>query len=287
MTFSTPTTDYTNLLLNISGSNFGSQVGTVKLGGSTLTVVSWSAGRIVANLPATTVPGMYLLVVTIKPLPLIAVADVTLGAVGPQGVVGPQGPAGPQGPTGLPGVAGAPGPVGSQGPTGPAGPTGPKGPQGVASGISTAVYGSFLWDFSLTLPVPAGLIPFYAVSSAAGAPILRVMSCAEHAWGDQVVFPFVVDFQSSPFTAPPACMVTLFDPDITAAKIYAPITAFGEADSCAAGNQNNPSAQGVLEEYAGLTPPLYNTVTFLLATDQDCAGGTCLAKGGLKFLCTQ
>ena len=132
MTFSTPTTDYTNLLLNISGSNFGSQVGTVKLGGSTLTVVSWSAGRIVANLPATTVPGMYLLVVTIKPLPLIAVADVTLGAVGPQGVVGPQGPAGPQGPTGLPGVAGAPGPVGSQGPTGPAGPTGPEGQPFVA-----------------------------------------------------------------------------------------------------------------------------------------------------------
>jgi hypothetical protein len=49
------TTDYTHLLLNISGSNFGTKVGTVTLGGSSLTVVSWSASKIVANLPATTV----------------------------------------------------------------------------------------------------------------------------------------------------------------------------------------------------------------------------------------
>ena len=89
--------DNTNSLLYISGQNFGTNHYSVLLGNTTLTIKSWSAYQIVANLPTNITPGSYLLTVyTGKVLPF-AVMAVTIGGQGPQGLPGPKGDKGDQG----------------------------------------------------------------------------------------------------------------------------------------------------------------------------------------------
>ena len=98
----TKTNVSSNSLL-IYGQNFGTKMGTVRLGDTLLTVQTWSQQEIDAVLPSPTDPGSYLLVVTLptRPIPLIAALGVTLGGQGLQGPQGPQGPDGPQGKAGL------------------------------------------------------------------------------------------------------------------------------------------------------------------------------------------
>jgi hypothetical protein len=81
----------------------------VKLDSTTLTLVSSSSTRIVANLPAGLAAGTYRMTVS-NGSATPGVFDVTNGPVGPQG---PAGPAGPQGATGATGPAGPQGPSGS------------------------------------------------------------------------------------------------------------------------------------------------------------------------------
>jgi hypothetical protein len=139
--------DTTNNLLLIQGVVLPSgSAPVVTLGGTQLTVTSFSDIDITANLPSGLAPGSYLLLVG-DGGPHFAQFAVTVGAVGPQGPAGPQGvagatgPVGPQGPAGPQGVAGVAGAVGPQGPAGPQGdpglvgamgPMGPAGPPGIA-----------------------------------------------------------------------------------------------------------------------------------------------------------
>jgi hypothetical protein len=120
--------------ITIAGSGFSTKVKpAVNLGGTNLSVSSFTATSIVASLGSVTAPGTYLLTVTSGIT--FAAADVTLGAVGPQGPIGPQGFPGATGATGPAGQTGATGASGAVGPAGPAGPTGPAGaigPQGQA-----------------------------------------------------------------------------------------------------------------------------------------------------------
>jgi hypothetical protein len=138
--------DTTNNVLLIQGAVLPSgSAPIVTLGGTQLTVTSFSDIGIAAKLPSGLAPGSYQLQVG-DGGPRFAQFDVTVGAVGPQGPAGPQGvpgatgPAGPQGPAGAQGVAGVAGAVGPQGPAGPQGdpgvagamgPMGPAGPPGV------------------------------------------------------------------------------------------------------------------------------------------------------------
>lgn len=70
--------------ITITGSGFNSRVKpTVYLGGTNLNVSSFTATSIVASLGSVTAPGTYLL--TVASGVTFAAADVTLGAVGPQG----------------------------------------------------------------------------------------------------------------------------------------------------------------------------------------------------------
>ncbi len=109
--------------ITIAGSGFSTKVKpAVNLGGTNLSVSSFTATSIVASLGSLTAPGTYLLTVTSGIT--FAAADVTLGAVGPQG------PQGLTGATGAAGPAGQTGPTGAMGQAGPAGPTGAIGPQG-------------------------------------------------------------------------------------------------------------------------------------------------------------
>ena len=155
-------------VLRILGFNLGGGKPSVTLGTLTLTVVSATATQIDALIPATVVPGSYLLAVDLSKSKdrdndrhdgdgMYDEFWVTIGAAGPagkDGAAGPQGPAGsagatgPQGLIGIqglqgpPGAPGAPGPagqagaagkdgaIGPQGPIGPAGPQGSQGPVG-------------------------------------------------------------------------------------------------------------------------------------------------------------
>ncbi len=110
--------------ITINGSDFGARTPIVKIPGYSLSVLSFSNTQIVTALPSPSPPaGGYLLTVTNVSSNLLAIFELTLGAVGPQGPQGIQGPAGPQGPTGSPGPAGAAGPKGDPGPPGPKGAT--------------------------------------------------------------------------------------------------------------------------------------------------------------------
>jgi hypothetical protein len=141
----------------IYGSGFGTATApTVYLYPTALTVTSFTATQIVANLPVPApAAGAYLVVVYNPTTNLAGTFDVTIGATGlqgpagpagpqgapgatgPAGTPGPQGPQGPSGPAGLQGAQGLPGAVGPagtpglQGPQGPTGATGPQGPQGL------------------------------------------------------------------------------------------------------------------------------------------------------------
>src|SRR5581483_1271397 len=90
---------------------------TVTFANTSLTLVSFTNTKIVAQLPTGFSPGSYSL--TIKnSAGQMGTFEVTLGSVGPKG---PQGAQGVQGP---PGATGNTGPQGSQGPNGPTGPQG-------------------------------------------------------------------------------------------------------------------------------------------------------------------
>jgi hypothetical protein len=104
--------------LTITGSGFGTAAPTVRLDGSTLTVVSNNTTTVVASLVSGTNPGAYLLTLTNATTGLRTSFDVTLGTAGPQGPQGLQGLMGQQGPQGAPGLQGVQGPVGPQGPPG-------------------------------------------------------------------------------------------------------------------------------------------------------------------------
>ena len=127
--------------LTINGVNFGPPAGAVLLGSVPQTVTVWTSGQIVVNVSGAPAPGTYRLEVmrTDRQGAIFGdYADVTLGAVGPEGPAGAQGPtgspgpAGAMGPAGPTGPAGAPGPAGAMGPTGAMGPAGPTGPAGAA-----------------------------------------------------------------------------------------------------------------------------------------------------------
>lgn len=110
--------------MTITGVNFGSAAGIVKLNTFTLPVTSWSPTQIVAMVQGASGPGTYLLVVKRAESNGTVASDdaeVTIGAAGPQG------PPGPAGPKGDPGQNGATGPMGPMGPMGPIGPQGPSG----------------------------------------------------------------------------------------------------------------------------------------------------------------
>ncbi len=129
-------------MITIAGSGFNSRVKpAVNLGGTNLTVSSFTATSIVASLGSVTAPGTYLLTVTSGVT--FAAADVTLGAVGPQGPMGPQGLTGATGATGATGTTGQTGPTGATGATGPTGETGPTGPQGAPGpALAPTLYGA-------------------------------------------------------------------------------------------------------------------------------------------------
>jgi uncharacterized membrane protein YgcG len=82
----------------------------VKLGASTLTLVSIDTTIIVAELPAGLAAGTYRLAVS-NGSATPGIFDVTYGAVGPAGPAGPAGPEGPKGATGATGPAGPQGPA--------------------------------------------------------------------------------------------------------------------------------------------------------------------------------
>jgi hypothetical protein len=157
--------------LNITGVNFpASGPVSATLGGSSLTIASFSTTSILASVSASLSPGSYPLWVQFSQSTWVSL-DVSVGALGPQGPAGPtgaMGAAGLQGPQGSPGVEGpagqsvvgaslnvsdpncpfggsefitasgvtyacngAPGANGAAGPQGAPGATGPFGPQGV------------------------------------------------------------------------------------------------------------------------------------------------------------
>ena len=131
--------------ITINGVNFGTQPPTVRLRGVALALVSRTAIKIVATLPAGIAPGTYLL--SVSPArsnnrdddddnPKTVLFNVAIGAVGAQGPAGTAGAQGLTGANGAPGTPGAtgltgtPGTPGAQGPIGNTGLTGAQGPQG-------------------------------------------------------------------------------------------------------------------------------------------------------------
>ena len=127
--------------LTISGSNFGTTTPIVALDGITLSLLSHTDTRIVAILPAGSIPGSYILTVTNPNAAQPGAFIATIGAEGPLGPAGPAGPAGATGPAGSPGNTGPIGPAGSAGSIGPQGPqglSGPAGPPGPAGATGSA-----------------------------------------------------------------------------------------------------------------------------------------------------
>ena len=119
------TINSTTKRITINGASLTPATGApvVQLDSTTLTLVSFSSTKIVADLPAGLTAGSFLLTVS-NGSATQGVFDVTNGAVGPHGATGPAGPQGPAGPMGAAGATGATGPAGPQGATGPEGPPG-------------------------------------------------------------------------------------------------------------------------------------------------------------------
>src|SRR5262249_14557498 len=105
-------TDSTLSYLFIQGRNLGVYEPLVTLGGTPLSVESWSPTDVVARLPLGVSAATYRLEL-LKRDGAVAQFDVYVGDPGGEGNVGPPGPTGPTGPAG---------PPGPQGPAGPAGP---------------------------------------------------------------------------------------------------------------------------------------------------------------------
>src|SRR5579871_2994674 len=125
--------NYKNNQISILGKGFdpSGTAPTVTFNTSTLSLISFTNGSIVASIASGTKAGTYQLTIT-NSAASSETFDVSVGAVGPAGPQGPAGPAGPQGPTGLQGPQGVSGPAGPAGPQGPQGLTGATGPQGPA-----------------------------------------------------------------------------------------------------------------------------------------------------------
>lgn len=105
----------------ITGVNFGSATGIVKLNTFTLPVTSWSPTQIVAMVQGASGPGTYRLAVKRTDSNGVVSSDeagVAIGAAGPQG---PPGPAGPKRDSGQNGATGPMEPIGPAGPQGPPG----------------------------------------------------------------------------------------------------------------------------------------------------------------------
>src|SRR6516225_5990608 len=130
--------DVTLNYLFIHGQHFGVHEPVVLLGGTQLSVESWSPTDVVVRLPLGVSAATYRLVLVKKDGAValfdVYVVDPPAGGTssGPTGPTGPQGPVGQPGAQGPDGPAGPPGATGSQGPAGPAGPPGATGPQGLA-----------------------------------------------------------------------------------------------------------------------------------------------------------
>jgi hypothetical protein len=144
-----------------------------------------------------------------------------------------------------------------------------QGKSGVASGVASALYGSFSWHLS-------------EITHSANS---LVVACAPRDWGDQVVWPFAVYFQSTPFTGTPSCVATLYNASFTSPKLYAPVVSAGEGDTCAPGG-SGPNTPGELEKNFGLSPTGSNTITVSIGADQSC-DFACLNTGFVSFLCVQ
>lgn len=138
--------------ITINGQNFNNGYPPiVTLGGTSISVQSYTATQIIAEFPVGTPDGDYQLTVTtgtaVKNYDAYA---LTIGAVGPQGpqglkgdtgsagIAGPAGPQGPQGEAGPAGPQGAKGDTGATGAIGPQGPKGDTGAQGPAGAIGPA-----------------------------------------------------------------------------------------------------------------------------------------------------
>jgi hypothetical protein len=149
-------------MITITGSGFNTRVKpTVYLGGTNLSVSSFTATSVVASLGSVTAPGTYMLTVTSGVT--FAAADVTLGAVGPQGPIGPQGPTGAAGAIGATGAIGQTGPTGATGATGPSGQPGPTLPPTLygaifSGGVITGSGNSGTDIADITLPPGAYLL---------------------------------------------------------------------------------------------------------------------------------
>lgn len=132
LTVNNATINYADNQVTLSGTSFETlkKSPTVLFSGAPLTLASYSDSQIVAELPANTVAGTYVMIVA-NSLGEFTEVDLTYGATGPQGPAGPAGANGAQGPMGLPGLMGPAGPAGVAGPVGPIGPAGVAGPEGI------------------------------------------------------------------------------------------------------------------------------------------------------------
>jgi hypothetical protein len=133
VTIESASIDYSTNEITLRGTGFdlAGRAPAVSFNGTKLTLVSFAASTLIANLPAGISAGTYELVVT-NSFGVSALFDVTYGAVGPQG---PAGAPGVQGPAGTQGAVGPPGAAGPAGPSGVAGATGAAGSQGVAGPV--------------------------------------------------------------------------------------------------------------------------------------------------------
>jgi hypothetical protein len=125
LTVSNATINYSANQVTINGTSFEilKKSPTVLFSGAPLTIASFTNTQIVANLPANTAAGTYVMIVA-NSLGEFNEVDLTYGAAGPQGPIGPPGANGAQGAPGPEGIMGNPGPQGAAGPAGPAGPAG-------------------------------------------------------------------------------------------------------------------------------------------------------------------
>jgi len=124
--------------ITINGTGFGTKQPKVSLGPAQLTVTAHSDSSIMANIPAATPAGTYLLDVQNETSRLFTLFTATIGQSGPAGPAGAPGAVGPAGPVGPAGTPGAAGPVGPAGAAGAVGPVGPAGTPGAAGAVGPA-----------------------------------------------------------------------------------------------------------------------------------------------------
>jgi len=206
--------------ITINGTGFGTKQPKVSLGPAQLTVTAHSDSSIMANIPAATPAGTYLLDVQNETSRLFTLFTATIGqsgpagpagapgAVGPAGPVGPAGTPGAAGPVGPAGPAGTPGTPGAVGPVGPAGTPGTVGPAGPAgSGASAASYIA-----SFTNPGSGANTTFYAspTITSYGTDVANNTAIASSS-------------QANFITSPVACTVAALNVGVKITPVRAPI----------------------------------------------------------------